>query len=59
MAGMDDVTGAISPAHMDDTALIMARQQAADEGDAARFAELNSELRRRLLAIRALTGGGL
>ena len=54
---MDDVLGVVDPANLDDTALIMERQRAADKGDAARVAALTAEVNRRVTALRALAGG--
>jgi hypothetical protein len=43
---------------LDDTALLLQRQAAADSGDVVRLAALNAEVIRRTALIRALLGGG-
>jgi hypothetical protein len=43
---------------LDDTALLLQRQAAADEGDGERQARLDAEVIRRTALIRAQLGGG-
>ena len=52
MSDSDDIS------QLDDTALLLQRQAAADNGDEERKARLDTEVARRALLIRAALGGG-
>jgi|HubBroStandDraft_2_1064218.scaffolds.fasta_scaffold989186_2 hypothetical protein len=51
---MDDIT----ITRLDDTTLLLMRQEAADRGDSERQAALEAEVTRRVALLRASLGGG-